>query len=206
MSKKTDKELSSFDVKTRYNERINEKKEEAKEWEARYIETLKDWGEAEESGFADRAEYLGQKAIEYSQNMQEAQNDVDDLEDEKKLVLDQIRINKSYKSINGNLYTKDGQTLLLYPQGKGGSVFTVPRGVKIISKIAFRSCHHLKTVNIPTSVTNICKGAFFNCDKLQICCEHSRKQAFEEGWNLFNDIGWLFSKKAKVNWGCKIGE
>ena len=92
MLKKTNNELSSFDVKAKYNERINEKKEEAKEWAGKYEETLREWGEAEESGFADRAEHLGQKAIEYSQNMQEAQNDVDDLEEEKKLVLDQIRI------------------------------------------------------------------------------------------------------------------
>ena len=98
MSKKTDKELSSFDVKTRYNERINEKKEEAKEWEDLYNETLKEWGDAEASGFADRAERLGQKAIEYNQNMQEAQNDVDDLQEEKKLVLDQIRIKEDAES------------------------------------------------------------------------------------------------------------
>ena len=97
--------------------------------------------------------------------------------------------NEKYMSIDGVLYSKDGTTLIRYPQGKKDSSFTVPDGVTAIGSyafsdnpyienvilpdsvtsikaIAFGDCLGLKQVNIPSSVTEIGTGAFYNCPEL----------------------------------------
>lgn len=67
--------------------------------------------------------------------------------------------NQSYKSIDGNLYTKDGTVLVQYAGGKEDESFVVPHGVTTILKYAF-SASFLLEVELPSSVTTICNGAF----------------------------------------------
>lgn len=74
--------------------------------------------------------------------------------------------NKNYKSVDGNLYSGDGKTLILYTVGKVYASFTVPDGVTSISDSAFEYCKSLKSVTIPDSVTNIGSEAFFSCESL----------------------------------------
>ena len=97
--------------------------------------------------------------------------------------------NEKYMSIDGVLYSKDGTTLIRYPQGKKDKSFTVPEGVSVIGSyafsdnpyienvtlpdsvisikaIAFGDCVGLKKINIPSSVTEIGTGAFCNCPQL----------------------------------------
>ena len=74
--------------------------------------------------------------------------------------------NPNYKSINGNLYTKDGKTLLQYAIGKTDTSFTIPDGVINIDYAAFGGCTNLTSVTIPDSVTNIGYGAFIQCTGL----------------------------------------
>ena len=76
--------------------------------------------------------------------------------------------NTTYKSIDGNLYTKDGKTLLQYALGKTDTTFVVPDGVIIISTYAFRDCDSLENITIPDSVTNIEYSAFSDCNNLKI--------------------------------------
>ncbi len=97
--------------------------------------------------------------------------------------------NQNYKSVNGNLYTKDGKTLVKYAIGKTDSSFSIPNGIINIGECAFESssflteiiipngvsyigyyafncAYALESVTIPTSVTYIDFGAFIICNSL----------------------------------------
>lgn len=74
--------------------------------------------------------------------------------------------NVAYQSIDGNLYTKDGLTLIQYAIGKTATKFTIPDSVTSIESSAFSGCSGLTSVIIPDSVTSIGNYAFMNCDSL----------------------------------------
>ena len=74
--------------------------------------------------------------------------------------------NKYYKSINGNLYTKDGKTLIQYAIGKEATSFIIPDFVTSIGELAFSNCNSLTSVAIPDSVTSIGYAAFSGCSSL----------------------------------------
>ena len=74
--------------------------------------------------------------------------------------------NSMYKSINGNLYTKDGTMLIQYAIGKEDISFEVPDGVKTIAGSAFEYCSSLTSVTIGNSVTFIGGSAFRRCTGL----------------------------------------
>lgn len=118
--------------------------------------------------------------------------------------------NVAYKSIDGDLYTKDGKTLIQYAIGKKDTSFvipnsvtniasdaflrctnlasvTVPSGVISIGVGAFYGCKSLTSVTIPSSVTSIGKSAFYDCKSLIIYCEASSKpNGWESTWNHSN--------------------
>ena len=54
--------------------------------------------------------------------------------------------NTAYKSIDGNLYSKDGKTLVKYAIGKTATSFTIPDSVTTIGSSAFRGCDSLTSV------------------------------------------------------------
>ena len=62
--------------------------------------------------------------------------------------------NPNYKSVDGVLYSKNGNTLILYPINKAGENFTVPSGVVEISSYAFGCLKNLKHLVLPNSVSN----------------------------------------------------
>jgi len=74
--------------------------------------------------------------------------------------------NVAYKSIDGNLYAKDGKTLIRYAIGKANNEFAIPDGVETIVNSAFAGCDSLTSVTIGNSVTSIGDAAFFGCDSL----------------------------------------
>ncbi|MBQ3041810.1 MAG: leucine-rich repeat domain-containing protein, partial [Clostridia bacterium] len=69
-------------------------------------------------------------------------------------------------TIDGNLYSKDGKTLILYLPGKTDTSFVIPSGVTKISSSAFENCTSLSSVTIPSSVTSIGFAAFNGCTNL----------------------------------------
>lgn len=75
--------------------------------------------------------------------------------------------NGYYKSIDGNLYTKDSKSLLQYANGKQEAEFTVPDYVENIGSYAFADSKNLKNVIIPASVVFIEGNAFENCASLE---------------------------------------
>ncbi len=82
------------------------------------------------------------------------------------LSLDVNENNQYYKSIDGNLYSKDGKTLVQYAVGKESSSFVIPDSVTSIRDRAFGGCNNLTNVTIPDGITSVGYGAFFGCGKL----------------------------------------
>ena len=74
--------------------------------------------------------------------------------------------NTAYKSIDGNLYTKDGKTFIQYAVGKTATSFTIPDSVTTISYGAFGGCSSLAEIVLPDSVTSIGNSAFDSCGSL----------------------------------------
>ena len=74
--------------------------------------------------------------------------------------------NPNYKSIDGNLYSKDGKTLIQYAIGKTATSFVIPDSVTTIGSSAFSSCDSLTSIVIPDGVTSIGDGAFQYCSGL----------------------------------------
>ena len=69
--------------------------------------------------------------------------------------------NPEYKTINGNVYSKDGSTFVRLPQGK--SSLEIADGVTEIGEYACYDCWNLKTISLPSSVGYIGYAAFQNC-------------------------------------------
>ena len=103
--------------------------------------------------------------------------------------------NNYYKSIDGNLYSKDGAKLIQYAIGKKQNEFVIPDSVTNIGPYAFNNCTNLTNVIIPDSVTNIEHSAFNNCTNLTIYCESTSKPI---GWDYY----WNGSNRPVV-WGYK---
>lgn len=112
--------------------------------------------------------------------------------------LTSINVNKSnkyYKSIDGNLYTKDGRTLIQYSIGKNEKTFVIRDSVTSIGKVAFYECTSLESIEIPDSVRMIEDGAFLHCINLTIYCEvEAKPDKWVSSWNPSN---------CPVIWGYK---
>ncbi len=71
--------------------------------------------------------------------------------------------NTVYKSIDGNLYSKDEKTLIQYAVGKSETTFKIPGSVTSIGSYAFYGCRNLTSITIGDSVTMIGRYAFGYC-------------------------------------------
>lgn len=74
--------------------------------------------------------------------------------------------NPNYKDVDGVMMSKDGTTLIRYPEGKTATSYTIPDGLTTIDTYAFKNNTHLTTVTIPEDVTTINSGAFYYCTSL----------------------------------------
>ena len=74
--------------------------------------------------------------------------------------------NQYYKSIDGNLYSEDGKTLIQYAIGKKDTSFEISNNVTTIGNRAFQTCRNLTNIVIPDSVTFIGDYAFSGCANL----------------------------------------
>ena len=76
------------------------------------------------------------------------------------------RNNTKYQSADGNLYSKDGKTLIQYAIGKTDTSFSIPNRVTSIGSDAFAYCSSLTSITIPGTVTSIGSYAFYSCTSL----------------------------------------
>ena len=73
--------------------------------------------------------------------------------------------NSHFCSIDGVLFDKNKETLILYPAKKEGDFYIVPDGVKIIERAAFRNCE-IREVTLSASVEIIETESFSSSSKL----------------------------------------
>lgn len=86
------------------------------------------------------------------------------------LALEKIDVHKdnpAYKSIDGNLYSKDGTVLIKYAIGKKDTSFTIPNFVTSIGYRAFERAQYLENVEMPDSVNSVGDRAFSWCSSLK---------------------------------------
>ncbi len=69
--------------------------------------------------------------------------------------------NEYLTTADGVLYHPTNKTLLYYPPGKFGALYTVPPGITRIDSCAFDGASNLITVHIPDTVTSIGAFAFY---------------------------------------------
>jgi len=61
--------------------------------------------------------------------------------------------NVAYQSIDDNLYSKDGKTLIQYAIGKTATSFTIPESVTSIGEYAFAYCSSLTSITFKDTST-----------------------------------------------------
>ncbi|MBQ8772552.1 MAG: leucine-rich repeat protein, partial [Clostridia bacterium] len=71
--------------------------------------------------------------------------------------------NSNYKSVDGNLFSKDGTKLIQYAAAKTNTSFVVPGSVTSIENSAFSCANNLTSITIQEGVTIIGYGAFDSC-------------------------------------------
>ena len=72
-----------------------------------------------------------------------------------------------FRTIDGNLYSKDGKTFVYYALGKTAKTFTVPEGVESIGYAAFANEMELETVNVASTVKSLGYESFSGCQGLK---------------------------------------
>ncbi len=75
--------------------------------------------------------------------------------------------NQHYKEIDGNLYTKNGETLVQYASGKKDAEYIVPKGVKTIAPYALYGVERLESIDFGTDLTTISDYAVSTCPSLK---------------------------------------
>ena len=104
--------------------------------------------------------------------------------------------NTKYKSVDGNLYSKDGKTLIQYAIEKETTSFVIPDSVITIGCGAFAGCYNLTKITIPTSVTVIESAAFGSCylKSLNYCGTKEQWEAItkHDSWEYRPYIGGTF--------------
>lgn len=86
------------------------------------------------------------------------------------IVCDKITVpknNKYFTSKSGVLFTKSMDKIMLYPQEKKGSSYTIPKGVKTTSTRTFYVNKYLKEVKFPKTLTSIGESAFAYSTRLE---------------------------------------
>ena len=102
--------------------------------------------------------------------------------------------NPNFSSLDGVLYSKAQDTLVIYPAAKTDAAYTIPSGVTSVAMYAFSENPYLETLTIPNSLIKVGDSAFFNCKNLRSVSYNGT----EEEWNQIT-IGLLNEKLTGAN-------
>ena len=69
--------------------------------------------------------------------------------------------NETVKSVDGVLFSADGETLMTYPARKEGKTYNVPMGTTTVAEYAFANSQYLKDVTLSDAVKMLENNAFF---------------------------------------------
>ena len=97
--------------------------------------------------------------------------------------------NSNFSSLDGVLYSKKQDTLIIYPAAKTDAAYTIPSGVTSVAMYAFSENPYLETLTIPNSLIKVGDSAFYNCKNLRAVSYNGT----EEEWNQIT-IGLLNEK------------
>lgn len=73
--------------------------------------------------------------------------------------------NENFKSTDGVLYTKNMQTLLIYPANRENTVFSIPETVRSFGDYAFDYSQNLENITIPAGLRSMGEYEPFYCAK-----------------------------------------
>ena len=102
--------------------------------------------------------------------------------------------NPNFSSLNGVLYSKKQDTLVIYPAAKTDAAYIIPSNVTSVAMYAFSENPYLETIAIPNSLIKVGDSAFFNCKNLRSVSYNGT----EEEWNQIA-IGLLNEKLTGAN-------
>jgi hypothetical protein len=114
--------------------------------------------------------------------------------------------NTRYSSLNGVLFSKNQDTLFVFPPSKSGN-YTIPNTVKHIGVSAFENCYNLTAITLPTSLNSIGSYAFCYCSgiigslTLPSTLKKLEDGAFYGCWNL-NGIVSIPSSLTDIGYYC----
>ncbi len=77
-----------------------------------------------------------------------------------------VKDNPNFASADGILFNKSKTELVIYPENKKNTAYTILDGISKISAWAFRDCDYLKSITIPGSLNSVGDGAFNGCTNL----------------------------------------
>lgn len=97
--------------------------------------------------------------------------------------------NPNFSSLNGVLYSKKQDTLVIYPAAKTDAAYIIPSDVTSVAMYAFSENPYLETLTIPNSLIKVGDSAFYNCKNLRAVSYNGT----EEEWNQIT-IGLLNEK------------
>ena len=75
--------------------------------------------------------------------------------------------NEVFSSIDGNLYSKDGKTLIYYAAANADEEFTIAGGVTELASICFNNGPALIRIILPDTITKVNYWAFYNMRNLE---------------------------------------
>ena len=113
--------------------------------------------------------------------------------------------NTEYKSVDGAILSKDGDTLIVYPPAKVGESYAVPEGVVMVGTCAFSNAGNLTTVSLPASV-RVVNGSFYNCENLEniLVDKNSERLTSVDGVLYSKDMTILYRHPAKNSSGFNV--
>lgn len=100
-------------------------------------------------------------------------------------VLENINVdaeNKTYKSVDGILYNKDGSKLIRCPEGKEGDIKILEDTV-CLAKGSLSECSRITNISLPEKLSEIETFSFSQCGLTQIFIPENVKSIGEEAFN-----------------------
>ena len=97
--------------------------------------------------------------------------------------------NPCYCSIDGELFSKDGKTLICFPAGSGKAAYRVPDGVTALESYAFSGCSSLTDIALPADIDYIGYQTFEGCSNLNTIYYGGKQGGWDALTRRANDLG-----------------